>query len=59
MTPPTEITLWGRRIHGPTLPGQGLRCQRETPLTPAELEEVVEIIARGRIERRSAIFPSG
>ncbi len=57
MIPSAEITLWGRRIHGPTLPGQGLRCQRETPLTPAELEEVVEIIAQGRIERRSAILP--
>ena len=52
-----EITLWGRRIHGPTLPGQGIRCKRETPLTPAELEEVVDIIARGRIERRSAFLP--
>jgi 2-keto-4-pentenoate hydratase len=52
-----EITLWGRRIHGPTLPGQGIRCKRETPLTPAELEEVVEIIARGRIEHRSAFLP--
>ena len=52
-----EITLRGRRIHGPTLPGQGIRCKRETPLSPSELEEVVEIIARGRIERRSAILP--
>jgi 2-keto-4-pentenoate hydratase len=57
MTPSEEITLWGRRIHGPTLPGQGIRCQRETPLTPAELEQVVEIIARGRIEHRSAFLP--
>jgi 2-keto-4-pentenoate hydratase len=52
-----EITLWGRRIHGPTLPGQGIRCKRETPLTPAELEAVVDIIARGRIEHRSAFLP--
>jgi 2-keto-4-pentenoate hydratase len=52
-----EITLWGRRIHGPTLPGQGIRCQRETPLSPTELEETAEIIARGRSERRSAALP--
>lgn len=53
----SEITLWGRRIHGPTLPGQGIRCKRETPLSPAELDQVVEIIARARIERRSASLP--
>jgi 2-keto-4-pentenoate hydratase len=57
MTLSEEITLWGRRIHGPTLPGQGIRCKRETALTPGELEEVVEIIARGRIEHRSAFLP--
>ena len=55
--PPTEVTAWGRRIHGPTLPGQGLRCRRETPLSPTELEEVVEIIARGRVEHHGASLP--
>src|SRR4051812_30835532 len=53
----TEITLWGRRIHGPTLPGQGIRCKRETPLSAEEIDETAEIIARGRIERRTAILP--
>ncbi|MCC6630348.1 MAG: fumarylacetoacetate hydrolase family protein [Chloroflexi bacterium] len=52
-----EITTWGRRIHGPTLPGQGMRCQRQTPLTPAEIDEVVAIIARGRLERHSVVLP--
>src|SRR5262245_33483687 len=52
-----EITLWGRRIHGPTLPGQGLRCNRDTALSLPEIEEVAEIIARGRIEHRSASIP--
>jgi 2-keto-4-pentenoate hydratase len=59
-TPPSAsspITPWGRPIHGPTLPGQGVRCARVSPLTPAEVEEVAEIIARGRIERRSAVLP--
>lgn len=55
--PSDKFTQWGRRIHGPTLPGQGVRCQRETALTPAELEAVVEIIAGGRIERRSVFLP--
>jgi 2-keto-4-pentenoate hydratase len=54
----SPITPSGRRIHGPTLPGQGVRCKRESPLTPAEVEEVSEIIARGRIERTSAILPA-
>jgi 2-keto-4-pentenoate hydratase len=53
----TEITAWGRRIHGPTLPGQGVRCQRQTPLTPAEIDEVVAIIAQGRLERHSVVLP--
>lgn len=52
-----EITLWGRRIHGPTLPGQGVRCQRQTALTPAEVEAVVEIIAQGRLGRHSVVMP--
>ncbi len=57
MTLSADITPWGRRIHGPTLPGQGLRCQRQTPLTTEELDEVVEIIAHGRIERHAVALP--
>ncbi len=55
--PASELTLWGRRIHGPTLPGQGVRCKRETALDPAELDQVVEIIARGRLEHRTVEMP--
>ena len=54
---PPDITLWGRRIHGPTLPGQGIRCTRQTPLSPDKLEEVASIIAQGRIERHSVVLP--
>ena len=57
MINPTPVTPWGRPIHGPTLPGQGIRCLRQSPLTPAEVEEVAQIIARGRIERTSAVLP--
>src|SRR5579859_900214 len=57
MALPEGITLWGRRIHGPTLPGQGIRCKRETPLTAAEMEEVVEIISSARLEHRMAFLP--
>ena len=52
-----EITSWGRRIHGPTLPGQGVRCARETALSDAEMDEAAAIIARGRTERRSVVLP--
>ena len=57
MTLPEGITTWGRRIHGPTLPGQGVRCQRETPLSPDEVEQVADIITRGRVEHRSVTLP--
>lgn len=53
----TEITSWGRRIHGPTLPGQGVRCARDTPLSDAEIDEVAAIIAAGRTGRHSVALP--
>jgi 2-keto-4-pentenoate hydratase len=34
-----------------------VRCRRESPLGPEEISEIVEIIARARIERRSTVFP--
>jgi 2-keto-4-pentenoate hydratase len=52
-----EITSWGRRIHGPTLPGQGVRCERLTALTDDEIDEVVALIAGGRLGRRSVVLP--
>jgi 2-keto-4-pentenoate hydratase len=53
----SEIVSWGRRIHGPTLPGRGIHCKRTAPLTASEINEIIEIIARARIEHRSGIFP--
>jgi 2-keto-4-pentenoate hydratase len=55
--PSAEIALWGRRIHGPTLPGQGIHCKRQSPLTPSERAEIIDIIAQARIEHRSAVYP--
>jgi 2-keto-4-pentenoate hydratase len=52
-----EIASWGRRIHGPTLPGQGISCERQTPLTPSELAEITDIIASARLEHRGAHYP--
>jgi 2-keto-4-pentenoate hydratase len=57
MALPEGITTRGRLIHGPTLPGQGIRCQRQTPLTPAEMQEVVEIISNARREHRMTELP--
>lgn len=60
-TPPPDldpaITLRGRLIHGPTAPGQGVRCARQSPLTELEIEETVAIIARGRREHHTVELP--
>ena len=52
-----EITAWGRRIHGPTLPGGGVRCKRETPLNSKEIAEIAAIIVKGRTEHHSVSLP--
>jgi 2-keto-4-pentenoate hydratase len=52
-----DIAAWGRRIHGPTLPGTGVRCTRDTPLTPDEMDEVVGIVAAARAGRHGATLP--
>lgn len=57
MTLDPAITPRGRLIHGPTPPGQGVRCARQTPLSPAEVEEAASIIATGRREHRTAALP--
>ena len=56
-TDSSEITPWGRRIYGPTPPGQAVWCERRSALSPAELDEVVELVARARREHRSATLP--
>lgn len=55
--PGAALAPWGRRIHGPTLPGAGARCRRETALTAAEVEEAAAIISGARAARRSAHLP--
>lgn len=50
----SELVGWGRRIHGPTLPGKGVICLRETPLTQAELAEITGIIVDARLNHRIA-----
>ena len=52
-----EIAPWGRRIHGPTLPGTGIRCARDTALSPTEMDEVVGIIGAARAGRHGAALP--
>jgi 2-keto-4-pentenoate hydratase len=63
MTPPAAprpaaaLGERGRFIYGETPPGAGRPCARTTPLSAAEVEEVVGIIAAGRQERRAAELP--
>jgi hypothetical protein len=40
-----DLTDRGRPIYGPTLPGQGPPCTRQSPLTGAEVAEVTAVIA--------------
>jgi 2-keto-4-pentenoate hydratase len=54
---PAVITDRGRSIYGPTPPGGWTACDRDTPLSPGELERVVELIAEGREQRRGAVMP--
>src|SRR5947209_1973707 len=44
-------------IYGPTPPGGAVPCARTTPLTEPEIGAVVEIIARGREQRRTVVLP--
>jgi 2-keto-4-pentenoate hydratase len=44
-------------IYGPTPPGAAAPCARDTPLTSAEIEAVVEAIAAGRQLRRAIVLP--
>lgn len=47
----------GRLIHGPTSPGGSLPSPRESDLTPAEIEELIELIATGRKTRTPVVMP--
>ncbi|HTX00991.1 MAG TPA: hypothetical protein VMD59_19570 [Acidimicrobiales bacterium] len=54
---PQWLTDRGRAVYGWTPPGQSTPCARESALDEGELSEVVELIAAGRIERRSVVLP--
>lgn len=54
---PDWLTNLGRDVYGATAPGTAPCCQRESPLTDAELVEVVELIAAGRTGRHSVVLP--
>ena len=47
----------GRPIHGVTQPGAFTPCARETPLSSIEVGEVVDLIARGRLQRQTIELP--
>ena len=52
-----EVTLSGRNIFGPTPPGKAVWCARRTPLSPDEIDEVVDLIAKARLGHTSAKLP--
>src|SRR6266536_1337920 len=47
----------GRPIYGPTPPGQGPPCSRQSPLTGPEVAEVAAVIAAARRGRHAAELP--
>ena len=53
----SEVTLSGRNIYGPTPPGKAVWCTRTTPLAPAEMNEVVELVVKARLGHKSASLP--
>jgi 2-keto-4-pentenoate hydratase len=54
---PSDIGERGRFIYGQTAPSTAVPCTRSTPLSPAEIDEVVGIIAKGRAERQAVELP--
>lgn len=54
---PPELSDRGRNLWGATPPGGARPCARRSPLSEAEVEEVVAIIARGRLERHAEMMP--
>src|ERR1700750_619850 len=51
------LTDRGRPIFGPTPPGQGPPCARQSPLTGAEVAEVAALIAGARRGRQADELP--
>ncbi len=54
---PFDFGVRGRPIHGPTQPGTFTPCARRTDLSALEVAEVVELIALGRLRRRTVELP--
>lgn len=54
---PEWLTPLGRSIHGPTPPGGATPCERISALDTHEVREVVELIAKARVGRTSAVLP--
>ena len=52
-----SLTEVGRPIFGATLPGCATPCARQTPLTDAEVHEVVELLADARQHRATIELP--
>lgn len=51
------VSECGRALYGPTPPSAAEPCARTSALSPAELDEVVELIASGRLERAPRELP--
>ncbi|MCX6429704.1 MAG: hypothetical protein NTX12_01800 [Actinobacteria bacterium] len=51
------LTDRGRLNHGPTPPGGSKPSERESDLTPDEVQELIQLIAHGRLTRTPVVMP--
>jgi 2-keto-4-pentenoate hydratase len=54
-----ELSIRGRDLYGETAPSAATACERTSPLSSDEVNQVVELIAGGRVERRAIDLPPG
>ena len=52
-----ELSVRGRDVYGDTPPSEAIVCDRTSPLSPTEVDLVVELIAEGRRGRHAVQLP--
>src|ERR1019366_384284 len=53
----SNLGVRGRFLYGDTAPSGAISCKRTSPLTASEIDQVVDIIAAGRLQRRAVDLP--
>ena len=53
----SNLGVRGRFLYGDTPPSGAISCKRTSPLIASEIDQVVDIIAAGRLQRRAVDLP--